>query len=203
MFDNLTDRLSHSLKKITGNAKLTESNISDTLREVRMALLEADVALPVVKQFVEQVKQRAVGQEVSSSLSPGQVFVKIVQDELVQVMGAANEELNLAVKPPAVILMAGLQGAGKTTSVAKLGRFLKDKKKKSVMVVSADIYRPAAIKQLETLATEVGIAFCPSDDSQNPVDIVKKAIELAKIKFADVLIVDTAGRLHIDDAMMA
>ena len=203
MFENLTDRLSHSLRTITGKARLTEENIQDTLREVRMALLEADVALPVVKQFVESVKQRAVGQEVSKSLSPGQQFVKIVNDELQAVMGEANERLNLATQPPAVILMAGLQGAGKTTSVAKLARFLKEKEKKSVMVVSADVYRPAAIKQLETLAEEVGVRFFPSSSGQQPVAIAEAAIAEARRQFIDVLLVDTAGRLAIDETMMA
>jgi signal recognition particle subunit SRP54 len=154
MFENLTDRLSQTLRHVTGKAKLTEDNIKDTLREVRMALLEADVALPVVKDFVNSVKERAVGTEVSRSLTPGQAFVKIVQAELESLMGAANEDLNLSAVPPAVILMAGLQGAGKTTTAGKLARFLKERKKKSVMVVSADVYRPAAIKQLEMLATK-------------------------------------------------
>ena len=203
MFENLTERLSKTLKTVTGKAKLTEDNIKDTLREVRMALLEADVALPVVKEFVNRVKERAVGQEVQSSLSPGQAFVKIVQNELIEVMGSSNDELNLATQPPAVILMAGLQGAGKTTSVAKLGKWLKERQKKSVMVVSADVYRPAAIKQLETLAGETGLTFFPSTAEQKPVDIVNNAIHEARIKHADVLIVDTAGRLHIDQDMMA
>ena len=202
MFDNLSDRLSHALKSVTGQAKLTEDNIKGTLREVRMALLEADVALPVVKEFIAGVKTRAVGQEVSKSLTPGQVFVKIVREELVNVMGAANEELNLAAQPPAVVMMAGLQGAGKTTSVAKLSRWLKERKKKSVLVVSADIYRPAAIKQLETLANEVGVHFFPSTADQDPVDIAEGAIQHAKIKHHDVVIVDTAGRLHVDSDMM-
>ncbi|MCZ6828167.1 MAG: signal recognition particle protein [Gammaproteobacteria bacterium] len=202
MFENLTDRLSQSLRSVTGKAKLSEDNIQQTLREVRMALLEADVALPVVKDFVEAVRQRALGQEVARSLSPGQAFVKIVQAELEAVMGVANEELNLAAKPPAVVLVAGLQGAGKTTSVAKLARLLRERDKKSVMVTSADVYRPAAIKQLETLAEEVGVAFFPSDDSQKPVDIAKAALAQARIKFCDVLIVDTAGRLAIDEPMM-
>lgn len=202
MFENLSDRLSSSLRNISGKARLTEDNIQETLREVRMALLEADVALPVVKQFVESVKHRAVGQEVAKSLSPGQEFLKIVQGELESVMGSANEALNLTVAPPAVILVAGLQGAGKTTSVAKLARLLKERDKKSVTVVSADVYRPAAIKQLETLASEVGVDFFPSDSSQKPVDIAKAAIDHAKIKFSDVLIVDTAGRLAIDNDMM-
>ncbi|MFT5482335.1 MAG: signal recognition particle subunit SRP54 [Halieaceae bacterium] len=202
MFENLADRLSHSLKSITGKATLTEENIGETLREVRLALLEADVALPVVKDFVEAVKRRAVGVEVSSSLSPGQVFVKIVQTELEAVMGVANEGLNLSTTPPAIVLVAGLQGAGKTTSVAKLARYLKEREKKKVMVVSADVYRPAAIKQLETLAAEVDVLFHASSDQQKPVDIVRGAVEQAKIQFADVLIVDTAGRLHVDADMM-
>ena len=203
MFENLTDRLSQTLRNVTGRAKLTEDNIKDTLREVRMALLEADVALPVVKDFVNKVKERAVGTEVSKSLTPGQVFVKIVRAELEALMGAANEDLALNAAPPAVILMAGLQGAGKTTTVGKLARFLKERKKKSVLVVSADVYRPAAIKQLETLAGEVGVTFFPSDLSQKPVDIARAAIAEAKLKFIDVVIVDTAGRLHIDAEMMA
>ena len=203
MFENLSERLSDSLKKISGKASLSEANIQDTLREVRMALLEADVALPVVKDFVEQVKQRALGQEVNRSLNPGQQFLKIVQAELEKVMGEENESLDLAAQPPAVILMAGLQGAGKTTSAAKLSRYLSEREKKKVMVVSADIYRPAAIEQLKTLAAEVGAEFFPSDTSQKPVDIVNAAIASAKTKFVDVLIVDTAGRLHIDGEMMA
>lgn len=201
MFENLTERLTSSLAGITGRAKLTEDNIKDTLREVRMALLEADVALPVVKSFVDQVRERAVGQEVFRSLSPGQVFVKIIKTELEAVMGQA-EGLNLAVTPPAVVLMAGLQGAGKTTSVAKLGKTLRERDKKKVMVVSADVYRPAAIKQLETLAGEVGVTFFPSDLSQKPVAIVEAALREAKNQFMDVLIIDTAGRLHIDADMM-
>ena len=202
MFENLTERLSHSLRGVTGQAKLTEDNIKDTLREVRMALLEADVALPVVKAFVDQVRERAVGHEVSRSLSPGQAFVKIVKSELEAVMGQ-TEGLNLAVTPPAVILMAGLQGAGKTTSVAKLAKTLREREKKKVMVVSVDVYRPAAIKQLETLAAEVDVTFFPSDLEQKPVAIVEAALREAKNRFMDVLIVDTAGRLHIDAEMMA
>ncbi|RRJ85248.1 signal recognition particle protein [Aestuariirhabdus litorea] len=202
MFENLTDRLSHTLKNVTGKAKLTEDNIKDTLREVRMALLEADVALPVVKDFVERIRERAVGQEVQKSLSPGQMFVKIVQGELVKVMGDANEELDLAARPPAVIMMAGLQGAGKTTSVAKLSKWLSERKKKSVLVVSADVYRPAAIKQLETLASEVGVHFFPSSADQKPVAIAEGAITEARNKHYDVVIVDTAGRLHVDEQMM-
>ncbi|MGJ0428316.1 signal recognition particle protein [Methylobacter sp.] len=202
MFDNLTDRLSNTLKKVRGQGRLTESNIKETLREVRMALLEADVALPVVTDFIERVKEGALGQEVQTSLSPGQSLVKLVQAELVKVMGEANEELNLKAVPPAVILMAGLQGAGKTTTVAKLGRWLKENQKKKVGVVSADVYRPAAIKQLQTLADDLALDFFESDISQKPVDIAKNAIEAAKKKFLDVIIIDTAGRLHIDDEMM-
>jgi signal recognition particle subunit SRP54 len=202
MFENLSERLSLSLKKISGKASLSESNIQETLREVRVALLEADVALPVVKDFIELVKQRAVGTEVSSSLNPGQQFLKIVQAELESVMGEKNESLSLNAQPPAVILMAGLQGAGKTTSVAKLSRYLSEREKKKVMVVSADVYRPAAIEQLKTLSSEVGAEFFPSTPDQKPTQIVSDAIAAAKTQFADVLIVDTAGRLAIDEPMM-
>ncbi len=202
MFENLSDRLTKTLKNISGRGRLTEDNIKDTLREVRMALLEADVALPVIREFIANVKTRAVGQEVSKSLSPGQIFVKIVQSELEAAMGEANEGLDLKAVPPAVILMAGLQGAGKTTSVAKLAKFLTEREKKKVLVVSADVYRPAAIKQLETLANEIGVEFFPSDISQKPIKIANAAIEQAKKKFIDVVIVDTAGRLHVDEDMM-
>jgi signal recognition particle subunit SRP54 len=202
MFDNLTDRLSNTLKKIRGQGRLTEDNIKETLREVRIALLEADVALPVVTDFIERVKAGALGQEVQSSLTPGQSLIKLVQAELIKVMGEANEGLNLRMNPPAIILMAGLQGAGKTTTVAKLGRWLKENQKKKVGVVSADVYRPAAIKQLEMLAGELDLEFFPSDASQKPVDIANNAIEAARKKFLDVVIIDTAGRLHIDDEMM-
>ncbi|GAA5120701.1 signal recognition particle protein [Alloalcanivorax gelatiniphagus] len=203
MFENLTDRLGQSLKSLAGQGQLTEDNIRDTLREVRKALLEADVALPVVKEFVEQVKEKALGQEVLKSLNPGQAFVKIVNDELIHTMGDENDALNLAVKPPAIILMAGLQGAGKTTSVAKLARFLQEREKKKVMVVSADVYRPAAIDQLETLAGEVKAEFFPSRSDQDPVEIANGALQAARNKYMDVLIVDTAGRLHVDEDMMA
>jgi len=203
MFDNLSNRLTSSLDRIRGRAKLTDDNIKEVLREVRMALLEADVALPVVKDFIEAVRARAIGTEVSKSLSPGQVFLKIVKQELEKVMGQANDELNLRVASPAVILLAGLQGAGKTTSAAKLAKYLKEREKKSVSVVSADVYRPAAIKQLETLAGEVGVDFISSDLSQKPIDIVNNAIDYAKKAHKDVLIIDTAGRLAIDDDMMA
>lgn len=202
MFENLTERLSDSLKKVTGQAKLTEDNIKGTLREVRMALLEADVALPVVKQFIAQVRKRAIGHEVMRSLSPGQAFIKIVNAELVEMMGAQSEGLSLNAQPPVVILMAGLQGAGKTTSVAKLAKYLSERQKKKVMVVSADVYRPAAIKQLETLAAEVGAIFFPSSIDQKPVNIATAAIQEAKKTFVDVVLVDTAGRLAIDEQMM-
>ncbi|WP_111976489.1 signal recognition particle protein [Algibacillus agarilyticus] len=202
MFQNLSDRLSQTLKNVTGRGRLTEDNIKETLREVRMALLEADVALPVIKDFINNVKTAALGSEVSKSLNPGQAFVKIVNDELVKAMGEANEVLNLAAQKPAVVLMAGLQGAGKTTSVAKLSKYLVEREKKKVLVVSADVYRPAAIKQLETLAEEVGVEFFPSSVEQKPIDIVNAAIEHAKIQFFDVLLVDTAGRLHVDESMM-
>ncbi|MFV5646835.1 signal recognition particle receptor subunit alpha, partial [Acinetobacter baumannii] len=191
MFDTLTERLTQSLRNVTGSGQLTEDNIKDTLREVRMALLEADVALPVTREFIAKVKEEALGQEVMTQLSPGQAFVKIVYDELTKMMGEANETLDLSAKPPVVVLLAGLQGAGKTTTAAKLARFLKERQKKKVMTVSADVYRPAAIKQLETVSTEVGAGFIPSDPSEKPIDIVNRAIEQAKIQFADVLIVDT------------
>lgn len=202
MFEGLSERLSGSLKAMAGKSRLTEDNIRDTLREVRMALLEADVALSVVKQFTDAVKQRAVGAEVAQSLTPGQAFLKIVQSELQTTMGSANEGLDLNTQPPAIVMVAGLQGAGKTTSVAKLARYLQERENKKVAVVSADVYRPAAIKQLETLAGEVGARFEPSTGDERPVDIVRRAVEQAKIQFSDVLLVDTAGRLAIDDAMM-
>lgn len=203
MFDKLTERLSSTVRSLSGQARLTESNIQDGLREVRMALLEADVALPVVKDLVEHIRQRAVGQEVLKSLTPGQALIKVVQDELIKVMGEANESLSLQATPPAVVLVAGLQGAGKTTSVAKLARHLKTQHKKSVMTVSCDVYRPAAIEQLKTLSAEVEVDFFPSHTGQNPIDIAKKAIKQAKVSASDVLLVDTAGRLHIDDEMMS
>ena len=203
MFESLTQRLSGTVERLRGRGRLTESNISEAVREVRIALLEADVALPVVQALVQRIKVRAVGQEVMRSLSPGQVLVRIVRDELTAVMGSQSSDLNLNVPAPAVILMAGLQGAGKTTTVAKLAKHLKERRKKKVMVVSADVYRPAAIEQLQTLAGQVGAMFFPSDASQKPEAIVRAAIEAARKSFVDVLIVDTAGRTSIDDAMMA
>ncbi len=202
MFDNLTERLSRTVKNLRGQGRLTEDNIKDTLREVRMALLEADVALPVVRDFIDRVREKAVGQEVLTSLSPGQALVKVVNDELVATMGESHAGLDLAATPPVVVLMAGLQGAGKTTTAAKLARRLIEQDKKRVMLVSADVYRPAAIEQLKTLAGEVGAEFLPSDPSQKPVEIARAALEAAKRDLVDVLIVDTAGRLHIDEAMM-
>ena len=203
MFDSLSERLGQTVRNLRGVGRLTEDNIKDTMREVRMALLEADVALPVVREFIEHVKEKALGDKVLKSLTPGQALVKVVNDELAAIMGEANESLNLSVTPPAVILMAGLQGAGKTTTVAKLALWLKEKQKKSVMVVSADVYRPAAIKQLETVAGEVGANFFPSTVEQDPVDIANAAIKEAKIQNNDVLIIDTAGRLHVDEEMMS
>jgi signal recognition particle subunit SRP54 len=203
MFDNLTERLSGTLKRLRGQARLTEDNISDTMREVRMALLEADVALPVVRALTDAVRTRAIGQDVMHSLTPGQSFIKIVHDELVEAMGAANEGLILNVRPPAIILVAGLQGSGKTTTVGKLARWLKERAGKKVMVVSCDVYRPAAIDQLKTVARDVGADFYPSEVGQAPVTIARVAATQAGAHGRDVLIVDTAGRLHIDADMMA
>ena len=203
MFDSLSERLSGTLRSLTGKSTITESNIQEALRDVRRALLEADVALSVVKDFVERVRLRAVGQEVAKSLTPGQAFVKLVQSELQSTMGSENESLDLRAVPPAVILVAGLQGAGKTTSVAKLARLLKEEEKKSVLVVSADTYRPAAIQQLTALALDLGVGVFESGENQLPIDIVREALSDAKRKFVDVLIVDTAGRLGVDEEMMA
>jgi signal recognition particle subunit SRP54 len=201
-FNHLSERLNKVIKNLTGQGRLTEANIQDTLRDIRIALLEADVALPVAKQFIDDIQAKALGKEVIESLKPGEVLIKLVHDELVAVMGEANEELNLKTQPPAVILMAGLQGSGKTTTVAKLARWLMQTHKKSVLVTSADIYRPAAIEQLATLAKTVGAEYYPSDPSQRPVDIALEAIQAAKNKVIDVVIIDTAGRLHIDADMM-
>ena len=202
MFDNLSERLSGVLRSLTGKSTLTENNIQEALGDVRRALLEADVALTVVKDFIERVRTKAVGEEVAKSLTPGQALIKLVQSELQSIMGSANEELNLKVSPPAVILVAGLQGAGKTTSVAKIAKMLKEQEKKSVLVVSADTYRPAAIQQLKTLSTDLGVNVFNSDESQEPIEIVRGARLEAERKFFDVLIVDTAGRLALDEQMM-
>ncbi|MBI5785783.1 MAG: signal recognition particle protein [Rhodocyclales bacterium] len=203
MLDNLTQRLAKVVKTLRGQARLTDDNIQEMLREVRMALLEADVALPVVKDFIARVKEKAVGQEVVGSLTPGQALVGVVHRELTDLMGGAKSELNLATQPPAVILMAGLQGAGKTTTTAKLGKWLKERQKKKVLAVSCDVYRPAAIEQLKTVAAQAGMDFFPSEVGQKPLDIALAALDYAKKHYHDVLFVDTAGRLAIDEAMMA
>jgi len=202
MFENLTQRLSGTLKNLRGQGRLTEENIRDSLREVRMALLEADVALPVIKDFIDGVRAKALGQEVVGSLSPGQALIKVVNDELVAIMGESQAAIDLNHKPPVIVLMAGLQGTGKTTTVAKLARRLSELDKKSVMVASADVYRPAAIDQLRTLAGEVGAEFYPSNPEQKPVAIARDAVTAARKSGADVLIIDTAGRLAIDEQMM-
>lgn len=202
MFENLTQRLSDTVQRLRGKNRLSDANISEAVREVKIALLEADVALPVVQAFVQKVKTRAVGQEVLRSLTPGKTFVGIVNQELVSVMGSNNAELNLAVQPPAVFLLAGLQGSGKTTTAGKLAKLLKDTHKKRVMVVSCDVYRPAAIEQLKVLAGQVGATFFASTPDQKPVDIARAAVAQAKRELIDVLIVDTAGRLAIDTVMM-
>ena len=203
MFENLTGRLSDAARQLTGKGRLTEANVKDTLRQVRLALLEADVALPVVKTFLERVKDRALGEEVGKSLTPGQAFVKIIHTELVQILGADSVPLDLKAQPPVVIMLAGLQGAGKTTTAAKLAKRLIDRDKKKVMLVSVDVHRPAAILQLQTLAGEVGALHCESSEKEQPVRIVDRALDEARRSHADVLIVDTAGRLHVDADMMS
>ncbi|AUN94256.1 signal recognition particle protein [Pseudazoarcus pumilus] len=203
MLDNLTTRLSRVVKTLRGQARLTEDNIQEALREVRMALLEADVALPVVKEFIARVREKAVGQEVVGSLTPGQALVGVVHDELTALMGGEHAGLDLAARPPAVILMAGLQGAGKTTTTGKLGKLLVERMKKKVLAVSADVYRPAAIEQLRTVAEQAGIDFFPSSPEQKPVDIARAALDHARRHYYDVVLLDTAGRLAIDEAMMA
>ena len=202
MFESLSQRLSSTVERLRGRGRLTEANIRESMREVRIALLEADVALPVVQALIQRVQVRAIGQEVMKSLTPGQALIKVVRDELTVVMGSVNTDLNLAAAPPAILLVAGLQGAGKTTTVAKLARVLRERKKKKVMVVSCDVYRPAAIEQLRTLAGQVDVLFHPSSAGQAPIDIAAAALDAARKNFADVLIVDTAGRLHVDSEMM-
>jgi len=201
MLDNLTSRLAKIVKTIRGEARLTEANVQEALREVRIALLEADVALPVVKHFIDAVRAQALGQEVVGSLTPGQALVGVVHRELTRLMGEANAGLDLAVAPPAVILMAGLQGSGKTTTVGKLALLLKGQKKK-VLTVSCDVYRPAAIEQLKTVAAQAGVDFFPSYANEKPEEIARKAVEHARTHYCDVLIVDTAGRLAVDEPMM-
>ena len=203
MFDNLTERLSNSFKAIQGKNKLSEENIKDAIREVRRSLLEADVALDVIKFFIERVQDKAIGLKVGEGLSPSQAFIKLVETELTEVIGGQNESLNLSTQPPAVVMVAGLQGSGKTTSIAKLARYLKEDQKKKILVVSADIYRPAAIEQLRILAEQIGVDFFPSTVNEKPEQIVLAAKKQAQLKFYDVLLVDTAGRLHIDDQMMS
>ncbi|MCP5091249.1 MAG: signal recognition particle protein [Gammaproteobacteria bacterium] len=202
MFDNLSGRLSDAARQLSGKGRLSESNIKDTLRQVRLALLEADVALPVVKSFVDRIRERALGEEVGKSLTPGQALVKIIHAELVRLLGAESAPLDLRAQPPVVILLAGLQGAGKTTTAAKLAKRLIDTDKKKVMLVSVDVHRPAAILQLQTLAAEVGALHCGSESSEKPTAIVARALDEARRSHADVLIVDTAGRLHVDGEMM-
>ena len=202
MFESLSDRLARTTATLTGRGRLTEDNIRDTLRQVRMALLEADVALPVVREFIDRVKSRAVGTEVMRSLTPGQAFIKIIHDELIRTLGEEHVPLDLAVQPPAVILLAGLQGAGKTTTAAKLARFLREREGKTVLLASTDVYRPAAILQLERLADQVGADFESSDTAEDPVEIVRRVMERGRRKAFDVVIIDSAGRLHVDDQMM-
>jgi len=203
MFDHLSDRLSQAARNLSGKGRLSESNIKDTLRQVRLALLEADVALPVVKSFVERIRVRAIGEEVGKSLTPGQALVKIIHSELVAILGSATVPLDLRAQPPVVIMLAGLQGAGKTTTAAKLARRLIEKEKKRVMLVSVDVHRPAAILQLKILAGEIGAEYCDSTAEEQAVDIVHRALDESRRSHMEVLIVDTAGRLHIDDDMMA
>jgi signal recognition particle subunit SRP54 len=202
VLDNLTGRLSRIAKAIRGEARLTESNIQDSLREVRMALLEADVALPVVKTFIERVRAVALGEEVIGSLTPGQALVGAVHRELARLMGGENAALDLAAAPPAVVLLAGLQGSGKTTTAAKLARLLVEERKKKPLLASCDVYRPAAIEQLEVLARQIGVDFFAPDVGQKPLEIARAALDHAGRHFNDVLVVDTAGRLAIDAAMM-
>ncbi len=202
MASALTDKLSRLVKEMRGQARITESNVQDMLREVRMALLEADVALPVVRDFIARVKEKALGQEVLGSLKPGQALVGIVHRELAATMGEGVSDLNLATQPPAVILMAGLQGAGKTTTTAKIAKHLIEKRKKKVLTVSGDVYRPAAIEQLKTVTRQAGAEWFPSSPEQKPLEIARAALDYAKKHYFDVLLVDTAGRLAIDEALM-
>lgn len=203
MFENLTERLTRTFKNLSGQGRLSEENMQDMLREVRISLLEADVALPVVKEFIEQIKQKAIGQEVATQLKPDQALIKIIHDELVHILGDERAELNFKTQPPAVFLMAGLQGSGKTTSTAKLARYLKETENKKVMLVSVDVYRPAAIDQLKVLAKQLDVAFFETDPKEQPISIAQKALDSAKKQYMDVVIFDTAGRLHVDEQMMA
>ena len=202
MFSHLTERLARSFKHLSGQSQFTEENMQQALRDIRLSLLEADVALPVIKDFLDEIKQKTLGQAVSTHLKPDQALLKIVQEELIHLLGDTHSELNFKTQPPAVFLMAGLQGSGKTTTAAKLARYLQETEKKKVMLVSTDIYRPAAIHQLKLLADELGVAFSPAEQNESPISIVNTALDRAKKQFMDVLIIDTAGRLHIDQAMM-
>jgi signal recognition particle subunit SRP54 len=202
VFDKLSSRLAAVVESLTGRGRLTEENISDTLRQVRMALLEADVALPVVREFIDAVRARAIGLEIHKSLTPGQALVKVIHEELVRVMGEGVRPINLRTQPPAVVLLAGLQGAGKTTTAAKLALWLQSRERKRVMMVSTDVHRPAAMLQLARLGEQLGIETAPADPSESPVDIARRAIDVARRGIVDVLIVDTAGRLHVDAEMM-
>jgi len=202
LFENLTARLSRTVDTLRGRGRITEENVGESLREVRMALLEADVALPVVKTFIERVKQKALGAEVTASLSPGQAFVGILHKELVAIMGGERPRFELRAQPPVVVLLAGLQGAGKTTTAGKLARWLMESHKKRVLLVSTDVRRPAAILQLQRLAEQVGAGFFPTDGKQKPANIARDALDAARKGVYDVLIVDTAGRLHVDAELM-
>lgn len=202
MFDQLTEKLTRAFKNITGQGRFTAENMQPALQEVRLSLLEADVALPVVKTFIEKVKEKALGQDIDNNLKSNQALIKIIKEELIHIMGDKRVEFNYSTQPPAVCLMAGLQGSGKTTNCAKLAHFIKENDKKKVMMVSVDVYRPAAIKQLQILAESIGVEFFPSNIDEKPTKIVEQALHHAKKQFIDVVIVDTAGRLHIDDVMM-
>jgi signal recognition particle subunit SRP54 len=202
VFDNLTQRLARVMKTLRGEARITEANVQDALREVRVALLEADVALPIARDFIARVRDQAMGQDVIGSLTPGQAVVGVVHRELVRLMGERNDALALATRPPAVILMAGLQGSGKTTTSGKLAKWLREQQRKKVLLVSCDVYRPAAIEQLKTLAGQVDVDFFPASANDKPLDIARAALEFARTHYHDVMIVDTAGRLGIDEAMM-
>lgn len=203
MFDNLTERLAQTFKSLIGQSHFTEDNISQALREIRLSLIEADVALPVITLFIDQVKEKVLGQEIASGLKPDQALIKIVREELIAILGGERVDLDFKTQPPAVFLLAGLQGSGKTTSAAKLARYLKEVENKKVMLVSVDVYRPAAIEQLRLLATQLDIIFFPTDAQQKPLHLARQALDSAKKQYMDVLIVDTAGRLHIDEEMMA
>ena len=202
MFDELTEKLTKAFKNITGQGRFTEENMQGALHEVRLSLLEADVALPVVKLFIEKIKEKALGQDIDNTLKSNQALIKIIKEELIHIMGDKRVEFNYSTQPPAVCMMAGLQGSGKTTNCAKLALYLKETEKKKVMLVSVDVYRPAAITQLQILAESIGVDCFPTDAKEKPVKTIAQALDQAKKQFMDVVIIDTAGRLHIDDVMM-